>query len=68
MDRETYYEIFSIRCPRCLTWSIDEADYCHRCGRYIRCSLPQDEIRDAASKLIQSIEDAVKDFFKIMGE
>jgi len=26
----------SIRCPRCLAWSMDDANFCHQCGQNLR--------------------------------
>lgn len=59
------YEEFSIRCPRCLAWSVNEGSYCHKCGRYLRSNLPQDEIRDIVCRLAGSLKDALEDLLRV---
>lgn len=46
----------SIRCQRCLTWSADDADFCHRCGMRLRPLSDQELFLNTAQLLKESGE------------
>jgi len=63
MTREERFVTMSIRCPRCLTWSLDDANFCHICGYNVR-PWPEDilfsrigQLLDESAKIIKKLSE-----------
>ena len=45
----------SIWCSHCLSWSLEDADFCHRCGRNLRLDQTED-LRRSTRDLLEEVK------------
>lgn len=57
----------SIRCPRCLAWSVDDADFCHLCGQYLR-PMPEEALFRRSKALLSESSDIIGRLARNMAE
>lgn len=57
----------SIRCSRCLTWSVEDADFCHKCGKYLRTSFPKQEFTEVCDTLCGLLNICADKLYSLVG-
>jgi hypothetical protein len=59
---DKHFAIISIKCPRCLVWSMNDASFCHRCGKGLRPS-SEESLFNRIKELLDESGDILEKLF-----